>query len=148
MPFTICAFNHAEWERLGLADYGDFAEQISECNVGEDAFSGFGAWFYVPDEPLPNGDRVIYFGSWGNDNTPGASMYTHAEIFDGNDPAELAEFDRRVKHWESQPEYLEGDDCDVEDDLDEPWDETLAQQELEDFEQADEYFGHFGGGDI
>ena len=26
-------------------------------------------------------------------------------------------------------------------DFDEPWDETLAQQELEDFEQADEYFG-------
>lgn len=27
---------------------------------------------------------------------------------------------------------------------DEPWDECLAQQELEDFEQADEYFGHYG----
>ena len=27
---------------------------------------------------------------------------------------------------------------------DEPWDETLAQQELEDFEQADEYFGNYG----
>lgn len=32
-------------------------------------------------------------------------------------------------------------------DLDEPWDESLAQQELEDFEQADEYFFHFGGDD-
>lgn len=30
-------------------------------------------------------------------------------------------------------------------DLDEPWDEMLAQQELEDFEQADEYFGYYGG---
>jgi hypothetical protein len=27
---------------------------------------------------------------------------------------------------------------------DEPWDEILVQQELEDFEQADEYFGYFG----
>ena len=27
---------------------------------------------------------------------------------------------------------------------DEPWDECLAQQELEDFEQADEYFGYYG----
>ncbi|QGQ22335.1 hypothetical protein F1728_06460 [Gimesia benthica] len=27
---------------------------------------------------------------------------------------------------------------------DEPWDEILQQQELEDFEQADEYFGYFG----
>ena len=32
-------------------------------------------------------------------------------------------------------------------DCDEPWDETLAQQELEDFEQCDEYFGYFGDGD-
>ena len=30
-------------------------------------------------------------------------------------------------------------------DLDEPCDELLAQQELEDFEQADEYFGFYGG---
>ena len=30
-------------------------------------------------------------------------------------------------------------------DLDEPWDEMLAQQELEDFEQCDEYFGYYGG---
>lgn len=28
--------------------------------------------------------------------------------------------------------------------FDEPWDEMLAQQELESFEQADEYFGCFG----
>ena len=48
---------------------------------------------------------------------------------------------------------LEHDNCvelepDEEwDDLDEPWDEMLAQQELEDFEQTDEYFGFFGGGD-
>ena len=30
-------------------------------------------------------------------------------------------------------------------DLDEPWDETLAQQELEDFECCDEHFGYFDG---
>jgi len=28
--------------------------------------------------------------------------------------------------------------------FDEPWDDMLAQQELEDFEQCDEYFGCFG----
>lgn len=32
-------------------------------------------------------------------------------------------------------------------DLDEPWDEILAQQELEDYEQADEYFGYYGSGE-
>ena len=42
MPFTINAFNHDEWERQGLADFSEFADQITECNMGEDAFSGFG----------------------------------------------------------------------------------------------------------
>jgi hypothetical protein len=106
MPFTINAFDHEEWKRHGLADFGDFADRITECNIGEDSFSGFGEWFFVPDEPLPNGDRVIYFGSWGNDNSPGASTYTNAEIFDALDPDQLVEFSRRVDHWESQPEHL------------------------------------------
>lgn len=147
MPFTINAFNHDEWERHGLADYGDFADQITECNVGEDAFSGFGEWFFVPDEPLPNNDRVIYFGSWGNDNSPGASMYTNAEIFDALDPEQLIEFSKRVDHWESQPEYVETDD-DYDSDGELAEDRILAQQELEDFEQADEYFGDYGDGDF
>jgi hypothetical protein len=109
MSFTINAFNHEEWERHGLADFSDFADRITERNVGEDSFSGYGEWFFVPDEPLPNGDRVVYFGSWGNDNSPGASMYTYAEIFDGHD--ELAEFTIRVQEWDSKPEYDDqGDD--------------------------------------
>jgi hypothetical protein len=29
--------------------------------------------------------------------------------------------------------------------FDEPWDEMLAQQELEDFEQCDEFFEFYGG---
>jgi hypothetical protein len=147
MPYTINAFDDAEWERLKLADFGDFANQITEVNVGEDSFSGFGNWFFVADKPLPNNDRAIYFGSWGNDNSPGASMYTNAEIFDGLDPDQLIEFSKRVKHWEGQPEYVEDDDdCESDGELAE--DRILAQQELEDFEQADEYFGHFGDEDF
>lgn len=38
-------------------------------------------------------------------------------------------------------------DCEDYPDQDEPWDDTLAQQELEDFEQADEYFGYYGDGE-
>lgn len=147
MPFTLNAFNHDEWERHGLADYSEYADRITECNVGEDSFSGFGEWFFVPDESLPNGDRVIYFGSWGNDNSPGASTYTNAEIFDALDPDQLVEFSKRVDHWENQPEYIEtDDDCDSDGELAE--DQILAQQEMEDFEQADEYFGYFGDGDF
>jgi hypothetical protein len=116
MPFTVCAFNHLEWERLGLANYGSFADMISECCVGEDAFSGYGKWWFVPEEPLPSGDRVIYFGSWGNDNSPGASTYTHAEIFDVSSPDEAKAFERRVRDWESQPEYDENDAEDWEED--------------------------------
>ena len=115
MAFTICAFDHREWKRHGLADYGDFADQISECNVGEDAFSGYGEWFCIPDDPLPNNDRVIYFGTWGNDNSPGASSYTHAEIFNMDDSADAAEYEKRVQEWESQPEWEEvEEDADTE----------------------------------
>lgn len=106
MSFTINAFNHQEWHRLGLADFSAFADEITECNMGEDAFSGYGEWFFVADEPLPTGDRVIYFGSWGNDNSPGASSYTHAEVFDLADEADAAAFARRVQEWESLPEFL------------------------------------------
>lgn len=106
MSFTICAFNNAEWSRFGLAEYGDFTEQISERNMGEDSFCGYGQWFFVPDRPLPSNDLVIYFGSWGNDNSPGASLHTHAEIFDADDPEEIAEFHVRVHQWQSAPEFV------------------------------------------
>jgi hypothetical protein len=111
MAFTINAFNHREWKRHNLADYGDFADMVTECNVGEDAFSGYGEWFYIPDDPLPNNDRVVYFGTWGNDNSPGASSYTNAEIFNMDDAADVAEYAKRVKEWEGQPEWVE---CDTE----------------------------------
>lgn len=107
MSATICAFDHQGWERRGLACFADFADEISEVNAGEDAFSGFGEWFFVADESLASGERVIYFGSWGNDHCPGASMYTHAEIFDMADPQEAAKFAQRVSEWEALPEWAE-----------------------------------------
>ncbi|WP_417379461.1 hypothetical protein [Gimesia sp.] len=36
-----------------------------------------------------------------------------------------------------------GDEFSELPEFDEPWDEMLAQQELEDFEQCDEYFGFY-----
>ena len=70
-------------------------------------------WFYIPDDPLPGNDRVIYFGSRGNDNSPGESSYTNAEIFNMDDEADAAEYAKRVKQWNSQPEWVE-----VEEDAD------------------------------
>ena len=110
MSKTICAFNHDDWQRYGLAEFGDFADRINEVNVGED----YGEWYFVPDEPLPTGERVIYYGSWGSDHSPGASMYTHATLFDVTDPDELADFTLRVQHLESQPEHDDQPD-DIED---------------------------------
>jgi hypothetical protein len=110
MPRTINAFNHAEWERHGLKDYGDFAERVTFCNQAEYGDGQLeGEWFYIDEEPLPNAGRVIYFGGFGNDNAPGASMYTNAEIFDDSDPDELAEFTLRAQEWEGKPEYIEED---------------------------------------
>jgi len=105
MAYTVNAFNHREWAQHGLADYGDFADKVAECNQGEDTFSGYGEWFFIPDDPLPNNDRVIYFGTWGNDHSPGASSYTNAEIFNMDDPEDAADYEKRVKDWESQPEW-------------------------------------------
>jgi hypothetical protein len=106
MSKTICAFNHDEWRRYGLANFSDFAELINEANVSENGDgTSFGEWWYAPDEPLPSGHRVIYFGSWGNDHSPGASMCTYATLFDGNDPDEMADFALRVRELESQPEF-------------------------------------------
>jgi hypothetical protein len=98
MSKTICAFNHDDWQRLGLADFGSFADRVSEVNVGDEGDGGgYGEWFFVPDEPLPSGLRVIYYGSWGSDHSPGASQHTYATLFNVSDPDELAEFTLRVQ---------------------------------------------------
>ena len=53
---------------------------------------------------------MIYFGSWGNDNSPRASTYTSPEIFDARDPEQLIEFSKRLDLWESQPDEAKCDD--------------------------------------
>lgn len=49
----------------------------------------------------------------------------------------LNQLNAEDQHGEEYPDF----------ESDEPWDETLEQQEREDFEQADEYYGYFGGDD-
>lgn len=124
MSNTICAANHAEWDENSLADYGDFSDMVEYVNQGEDAFSGYGEWYYIPEEVLPPmkgvqyegkpNERVIYFGSYGNDNSPGASHYTHAEIFDMDDEDDAAEFETRKKEWEGMPEWDPEEDSEEE----------------------------------
>lgn len=138
MPFTINGFDHKGWEEHSLADFGDFADMITECNVrtwGDDTTSG--NWFYIPDEVLPPmqgvdyggvtpNERAIYFGSWGNDNSPGASMYTNAEIFDMDDEDDVAAFEMAKNDWEEYPEEIESEDEDEDSEDDESDDEEDA----------------------
>lgn len=100
MSFTVNASDPAQWRRLGLAEFAEFEDSITERNVGKD----YGEWFFVPDEPLPTGERVIYFGSWDSDHGPGASAHTHATLFNMASEEGLADFAERVRDLESQPE--------------------------------------------
>ena len=106
MSTTYRACDHSSWESIGLSDYSDFSDCVSFFNQGEDAFSGYGEWFYTPDTALPDGSFVIYGGSYGNDNSPGASHYTYAEVYE---PDEEEEYRERVAELESMEEYLPDD---------------------------------------
>ena len=114
MSLNLTGWNHREWEKLGLEDYGQFCHKSTECNVGEDHYSGYGRWFYIPEKPLANNTAVVYWGTWGNDNSPGASSYTYAEIFDLSDKEDAQEYKERKEYWEGQPEYVEEEELENE----------------------------------
>lgn len=165
---TICAFNHKEWDDAGLENYEDFSDKIEYVNQREIGDCSEGEWFYIADKPRPDGSKVIYHGTFGNYNSPGASSYTYAEIFenapcdeediaDGADPNEFCNeaYDDAVDHWESQEEWAE-DDEDDEDDEDEEhisdddgW--TDVEADADTLRSAgygtDEDYGFFGGND-
>lgn len=144
MPFTVKASEHQEWEENRLADYSEFSDMVEYVNQRPDYCDSYrGDWYYIPDGVLPPmegvdygdqkpNERVIYFGSFGNDNSPGADSYTNAEIFDMDDPEDAAEFEERKAEWEAAPEYLDdGEDDGQPDEL----------TENEEFERADEFYG-------
>ena len=88
-----------EWGKAGLEDYEYFSDKVTYCNQLEDSpDSSKGEWYYIPE-----GKMIIYFGSCGNYNSPGASAYTWAEVFESD---ELKDFETAKKIWESYPEYI------------------------------------------
>ncbi len=114
MSFTICACEVEEWHHYELEDYCDFSEKITEYNQEERCDHTKGRWYYIPDGLLPNGDRVIYFGTWGNDNAPGSSSYTYAEVYDTEDDDEKAKFEKDMAELKAYPEWVLEDDLDEE----------------------------------
>lgn len=113
MSKTLSAFDHREWERLKLADYGDFSDKTTECNQEDWGDCSRGEWYYIHPLPVENEDgtfRVIYNGDWGNDHSPGASSYTYATLYDEADEDDMRRFVEAVKEWEEAPEWIEEDD--------------------------------------
>lgn len=116
---NVQAYDHAEWERNSLQDYCEFSDMIHECNQADRGDHSVGCWFYIPEAVLPPmkdvdyggrtpNERAIYTGTWGNDNSPGASHYTSAEIYDMDDEEDAKAYHDRVAELQAFPEWVEG----------------------------------------
>ena len=121
MSLSFNAFNHKEWASYNLADYGDYSDKTTDYNMRDDgADSTAGSWYYIPDEPLvvegQGTFRVIYHGTWGNYNSPGADSYTNAELYDIEDEDDMAEFAKESARLDNAEEWLETDNDEDDDD--------------------------------
>jgi hypothetical protein len=129
MSTSYNAFNHKAWSEAGLKDYGDFAECVEFANqieLGDGTLEG--DWYYCDDET-----RTIYTGTFGNYNSPGASSYTNADVYDED---EQEEYDEEKKRLEAQDEY-DPDGPTYDEDGDEEDDDTDSEGE-EDEEKTPE----------
>jgi len=81
-----------------MKEFGEYSDCITYCNQSEyDCDQLEGEWFYGDDD-----ERTVYYGSFGNYNSPGASCYTHSETYETEEQYRAA-----LVQWEDQPEYLE-----------------------------------------
>lgn len=103
---TFRESDHKAWAENGLKDFGTYSECVTFCNQREDdADSLAGDWFYGDDDNL-----TIYYGTFGNDHSPGSSHNTRAEVYEGK-----AEYHEALKQWEDYPEFIEEEEeSDVE----------------------------------
>lgn len=112
MSVTVSARDFDGWNQYNLSDYGDYAECVEEREVrtyNDDTTSGM--WFYRPDALVTDVQgqtwRVLYTGTWGNYNAPGAWDYTQAVLYDPNDPDDLNEYQSDVKSLVSAPRSVD-----------------------------------------
>lgn len=91
--------DYDEWKQRGLPDLVEIYDRLTYCNAVEDGRRFRTDWYFVPDDPLPSGRRVIYTGGWsGVAKIPTQGRF-EAELFDSTVPDDLAEYDRRVRYW-------------------------------------------------
>ena len=135
MSTHLSAFDHKAWAEAHLLNYEDFSDRITECNqkeYGDDCLEG--DWFFIPDEAIAEGEykgcRVIYSGSFGNYNSPGASSYTYADIYE---PDEEKDFAVQEAVGNAAPEF-----ADVDDEDDSDWEEDDEEDDDEDWEDLND----------
>lgn len=122
MPMNYNAFNHKAWAEAGLKDFGDFAECVEYVNQSEYGDGQLeGEWYYCDDET-----RTIYTGTFGNYNSPGASSYTNADVYDED---EIDDYNAEKAKLEAQDEYSE--------EQHEIWDEENDDDDDEEEENED-----------
>ena len=86
-----------QWEDLGLYKVLQ-KHEMTFCRQEQDMEDTFqGSWWAADDETL-----TIFHGTFGDSNSPGASHFTCAQICSDEET-----YQREVKYWESQEEYLE-----------------------------------------
>ncbi len=107
MQVCFCAMSQEKWAEYNLASFDEFADRVECCLMGEDRHDWFGRWYFVPEEPLPNGFRVIYSGLWSGSRAPDDPMNIVAEIYDVSSPEGQDEFAQRVSQWKSLPRRLD-----------------------------------------
>lgn len=96
VPGSYRAADHKEWDAQGLdtifqrheMEYVNQEDDGCDCTRGE--------WYAADDDTL-----TIFSGSFGNDNSPGASHYTYAEVYETRE-----EYTSALAEWEAKPEYL------------------------------------------
>lgn len=136
MSEHISGSDHKAWSEANLEDFGDFAdcvEYVNQSEYGDGQLEG--EWYYAecdwgnPESAgLPDDQKrgVIYWGTFGNYNSPGASHCTYAEIYDDQD-----EYTKDLAEWEAKEEYLESEDEEDEEDEEESEDDEEMPDEPE-----------------
>jgi len=88
---------HMFAESGGYKEFHEYSERITFVNQQDHGDYLQGQWFWADDVA-----RVIYYGSFGNDNAPGADDYTIKEVY----PNEL-DYRKAVIKWDETPEFVE-----------------------------------------
>lgn len=105
MAKTVAYDDHAQWEANGLLEYNEYAEFATNVNIRDEGDHSTGIWFYI--DVLALNHIVIYKGTWGRYNSPGATSYTLATMYERTSATDMAKFEIEKLELESIPEYAE-----------------------------------------